>query len=334
MDEDFLRLALELRRRGLPFATATVVRVEPPTSAKPGDRALVAPDGRLHGWIGGSCARPTVLGEARAALRTDSARLVRLSAEAADETSRRGVEDRAMTCFSGGTMEIFIEPHLPAPKLLVVGGQPVGRALVRLGDVLGYRLATAGGGAGGATDGEPDVGEPGALAGEIDPLTFVVVASHGDDDEAWIEAALSAGPPYVGLVSSPRRAASIREHLAGRGFGPEALDALRAPAGLDLGARRPEEIALSIVAEIISVRRAMAAIEWPAPAAEAGEEATAGEPSERRDPVCGMTVEVRSARHVHEHGGSRYYFCCAKCLTAFAEDPARYAASGEGPARS
>ncbi len=307
---EFFARARELERLRRPFATATVVRVERPTSGRPGDKAIVTLEGELYGWVGGSCARPTVIQEAARALREDRCRLIRLAPEPAEPTEsdassgREGITDLAMTCFSGGTMEIFIEPHQPPSKLIVVGDQPVAQALLKLGDVLGF-----------------EVGDTLESAGSH-PLAFVVIATHGEGDEVALESALEKRAPYVGLVASRKRAGSIREYLKVRGLAQDVFDRLHAPAGLDIQAQSPEEVALSILAEIVQVRRNLETVDW-----ESAGPSEAQQPAERKaglDPVCGMSVQKDSARYTLEHAGAVYYFCCAGCREKFGADPAAY----------
>jgi xanthine dehydrogenase accessory factor len=333
---DFFAVAAELERRGEPFATATVVRIERPTSGKPGDRAIVTLDGRLHGWIGGSCARPTVIEEALAALRDGRSRLIRLATEPDANGTRAGITDLSMTCFSGGTMEIFIAPNPPRPRLLIAGAQPLARALAELGGAMGYQVAGVGAQLPGADE---TLADPEAITAHAHPLTAIVVATHGDHDEIALEHALESAAPYVGLVASHKRADSIRKYLAVRGIAEERLAALHAPAGLDIGARAPREIALSILAEIVQVLRASDSFDWGAAAeseerqsegAEGAEGAqmAAGQPESAVDPVCGMTVQIASSAHVHEHEGERYYFCCGGCLAKFVAEPESFLATG------
>jgi len=208
MGDDFFEQAAELQRAGAPFATATVVRAERPTSGKPGDRAIVTADGQMHGWIGGSCAQPTVVREALAALREDQGLLVRLSPDPGAQAPRAGLRDVPMTCYSGGTLEIFIEPHHLRPRLLVVGGLPVARALVHLGHSMSYHVILA----------DPD--HPGGVVPGADELltnlddlpsrvslgTYAVMATHGHYDELALERLLPTVAPYVGLVASRSRA--------------------------------------------------------------------------------------------------------------------------------
>jgi xanthine dehydrogenase accessory factor len=305
MTDSLLALAADLERRGEPFAIATVVRCERPTSAKPGARAIVRADGRLTGWVGGACAEPVVLREALAALADGQPRLVGLVGEGGHDPGRtEGVLSYPMACHSGGTLEIYVEPHLPKPALVLLGHGPVVEALATLGAAAGSAVTVAGG----ETSGAP-----------LPPLTrrsAVVVATHADSDEDALAQALAGEAGYVSLVASRRRGAVVLDRLRERGIPADRLSRLKVPAGLDLGAVEPAEIAVSILAEIVQHRRA----EKP-PLALA---ATAV------DPVCGMTVAVGTARHRSEAAGRAVYFCCGGCKDAFDRDPARYAA---GPAR-
>ncbi len=304
--EALLALAYELSRRREPFALATVVRCERPTSAKPGAKALVRPDGTVSGWIGGSCAEPLVVQEALAALRDGQPRLLALVGDdaAPHGSPREGVREHAMPCHSGGTLEIYIEPVLPKPRLVLVGSGPVAETLAMLAAAVGFVVAAV-------TD-EKD------LAGvAMAPETAIVVATHGRFDEEALERALRSEARYVSLVASPKRARAVVEALGARDVPTERL---KAPAGLDLGAVTPEEIAVSILAEIVQARRACqpearppASAPGPAPGADA------------LDPICGMTVEIARARYVSEIAGRTVYFCGAGCKRRFDEDPTRYA---------
>ncbi len=222
-----------------------------------------------------------------------------------------------MTCFSGGTLDVFIEPLQPQPRLLIVGGLPVAQALAQLGKVMGYRVVAIDP-EGGAAMGHADVvlGRLEAMVDEITPLTWVVVATHGTHDEPAVDVALRAGAGYVGLIASPKRAQAVRKYLKLTGLKEGELAALKAPAGLDLGARRGDEIALSVMAEIVERRRRLEKLEWPA-------EASPTPPRDKAiDPVCNMEVVVAGAAFVHKHGDETYYFCCAGCRERFAADPA------------
>ncbi|HSH75581.1 MAG TPA: XdhC family protein [Longimicrobiales bacterium] len=339
MSDEYLRKASELASAGVAYATAVVVRAEKPTSAKPGDRAIVTREGQLFGWIGGSCAQPTVVRESLRALADGRPRLIRLSPEPGEREVPEGVEEMAMTCFSGGTLDIFIEPRHPAPRLLVVGNLPVGRMLVQLGRAMSYRV-TAVDPSGGEdmTEADEVLRDIADIPRHVDALTFVVVATHGEYDEPALEAALGTSAPYVGLVASPSRGRAVRAHLAAQGVGDAALARVRFPAGIDIKARDGGEIAVSILAEIIEVRQTLptfaegAVTDAAAPTGKGDDVArSAADRSEAADtqrsavdPVCGMSVAIEGAAHTHDHGGRTYYFCCGGCRARFAANADQY----------
>ena len=324
--------AVELDRAGRPYALATVVAVRRPTSARPGARGLILPDGTIEGWVGGSCAQPIVVKEALRALADGEPRLLRLSREMPSDSRRGdGVVDYVMTCHSGGTLEIYVEPHLPAAQLWVAGTTPIAQALVELGAASGYRVSVVDPVA--VPEAFPAaelvVAETSFRSLEATAPPYVVVASQGSWDEEAVAAALALDVAYVGLVASPTRASAIREYLAGEGVAAERIAALRAPAGLDLGAVTPAEVAVSIIAELVQVRRGRAAfVAAPGPATLAGTGAARAEEAIGEivllDPVCGMTVEREHARHIAEHGGVVYAFCSVGCRARFVKDPAAY----------
>jgi xanthine dehydrogenase accessory factor len=255
---DFIEHAYRLAQAGTPFVLATVVRAERPTSAKAGARGIVTADGTLAGWVGGSCAEPTVIREARRALADGEPRLLRLCPpEKMTGLKQPGVVETVLTCASGGTLEIYLEPHLAQPHLIVISHQPIAEALTTLGTGLGFAVTVAG------MDARPErfpqarrvladleFGELG-----VTPNSYIVVASHGNYDEDALEWALRTDAAYVALVASPKRAASVRAYLVESGLSAAQLARLKAPAGLDLGAATPEEIALSVLAEVVQLRR-------------------------------------------------------------------------------
>jgi len=326
--------AAELEVKGKPFAVATVVAVKRPTSARPGASGLVHPDGTIEGWVGGSCAQPVVVREALRALVDGQPRLLRLSKDTPAEGRRGdGVVELVMTCHSGGTLEIYVEPHLPAPVLWVAGTTPIAGALVTLGSAAGWRVSVF------DPIADPDA-FPGAervvtgtdIAG-LDPglAPAVVVATQGVWDEEALAAALARDASYVGLVASPTRAAVVRSWLRDEAAIPEErLAALRAPAGLDLGGETPEEVALSILAELVQVRRGTADfVAAPGPATLAGAAPMLDigpivDDIVLLDPVCGMTVDRAHSRHLAEHDGIVYAFCSMGCRTSFMREPTAY----------
>ncbi len=326
-DAIYARVA-ELSAAGEPFALATVVAVQRPTSARAGAHGLVHPDGRIEGWVGGSCAQPIVVREALRALATDEPRLLRLSREprAADEPRVDGAIEYVMTCHSGGTMEIYVEPHLPRLDLWVVGTTPIAGALVSLGAAMGFRTTLIDPAAVAADHpaaesvlARDDIGaiEPGARP-------YVVVATQGQWDEEALAAALGRDAAYVGLVTSPTRAAAVRAWLLDEGVPPDRVAALRAPCGMDLGATTPEEVAVSILAELVAVRRNRATFVTRSAPAPVVDEVSGEDSIVLLDPVCGMTVDRHATRHVAEHAGIVYAFCSVGCRTAFRKDPEAY----------
>jgi xanthine dehydrogenase accessory factor len=291
-----------------PHALATVVRVDPPVSARVGDKAVVTPDGRLSGWVGGACSEPIVIREALAALAEGSPRLVRITpaemqAAMADEpvvAEPPGVVAAVSTCPSGGGLEVFVEPVGVAPRLVVAGASPVARTLARLAEVLGYDVTPV-------ADAEVDRVDQDSAG----PDDAVVVATMGHYDEEALAAALRTRAGYVGLVSSRKRAATVFEALRARGAGAGDLDRVANPAGLDLGPSTQEEIAVAVLAEVILQRHRRAAMP-SAPVEQAV------------DPVCGMSVALAGALLFTDHDGQRYWFCSEHCLHAFTLEPARY----------
>ena len=308
MAEPLIDIAADLQRRGEPFVLATVVRCEAPTSAKPGAKALVHADGRVEGWVGGACAEPVLIREALKALRDGRPRLVGLYGEGGREPGRtEGILDYAMTCHSGGTLEIYVEPYLPTPQLVLVGHGPVIEALETLGRAAGYALVPL-----------PDA----SAWARLDTLDLgrrasVVVATHADSDEDALARVLRSEAGYVSLVASRKRTTAILGRLSQRGVPADRLGRLKAPAGLDLGAVTPVEIAISILAEIVQHHRGDKTVEAEAAPAVAA-------PTEVIDPICGMTVEIATARHRSDAGGRTTYFCCAGCRETFERNPERY----------
>ena len=332
----FVRAA-ELEAAGRPFVVATVVAVRRPTSARPGASGLVHPDGTIEGWVGGSCAQPVVVREALRSLADGQPRLLRLSKDAPAEGRRGdGIVELVMTCHSGGTLEIYVEPHLPAPLLWIAGTTPIAGALATLGAASGWRVTLFDPVA--DPDAFPDV-ERVIVGTDIknqdpDAGPAIVIATQGIWDEEATAAALSREAAYVGLVASPTRAAVVREWLAEETMlGPERIAALRAPAGMDLGAETAEEVAISILAELVQVRRGTATfVASPGPATLAGvggelqmtPPAPAVDDIVLLDPVCGMTVDRAHARHLAEHDGIVYAFCSIGCRTSFIREPTAY----------
>ncbi len=260
MNTALLSMASELIRRERTFVVATVVRRESPSSARLGDTAIVTHHGTVHGFIGGSCTRATVVDQALMVLARGEPRLISFRDD--DQERADDIVSVPMTCHSGGSVEIYIDPVLPVPRLLVLGSSPVTEAIARLGKAMGYTVHVGGAEDRGDLSEQADEivdsleGLEGRYASRATGVKlFVLVATMGESDETMLASAIGARPDYLGVVASRRRMEEIRETLTRRGVSAEAIATIRGPAGLDLGASRPEEIAISILAEIVSSGR-------------------------------------------------------------------------------
>jgi len=342
MQTDFYDKVQELRNTGNPFAIATVIRAEKPTSAKVGAKAIITEDGKLSGWIGGSCAELTVKREAKKVLQDGQPRLIRLCPpEKMGTAPQEGVIEIALTCISGGTLEIYIEPQLAQPHLVVIGHLATAEALVSLGKGLGWRVSLLGLDV--TRERFPNTDH---IFDELDfskisitKNTHVVVASHGNYDEDMLVAALQSDAPYVALIASKIRSKAILQYLSESSLTQEQIARLKYPAGLDFGAVTPEEIALSILAEIIQRRRQSPREASNSPITNLQLPIIAEHPSatnnqlltEALDPVCGMTVEIAAAHFISEYNGKTYYFCAAGCKRSFDKEPGKYVQSETSP---
>jgi xanthine dehydrogenase accessory factor len=298
-----LAQAGELSKRGEAFALATVVWRQGPSSGQQGSRAVITEAGELHGWIGGACAEPVVIREAQRVIADGEARLLLLGTpEQFGAAVPEGMTVVPIACQSEGALEVYIEPVLPAPHLVVVGRSPMAHTLADLARALGWRAVLIDG---------PDFTS--ADAGE---RSMVVVATQGHYDEEAVQQAVAARPAYLGLVGSQRRGVALLGYLAERGVSRDRLDKVRVPAGLDLGRTTHEEIAVAILAELVQLRASGALPRQSAQAAKPAAEAV--------DPVCGMTVTADAAGRPLQHDGVTYYFCSAGCRRAFESDPAAY----------
>jgi xanthine dehydrogenase accessory factor len=287
--------ASELADARVAFVRATVVRAQHPTSAVPGDDAVVLADGTIEGFVGGQCAEESVRSAALDVLESGEALLLRVLPSGEKEfPDLPGAVVAVNACLSGGALEIFLEPVIPSPLLHVVGATPIADAVGRIAEAVGFAISRPPGAAGPA----------GAVA--------VVIASLGHDEEESIRAALAAGVAFVGLVASGRRGSSLLDSL---GLSKEQRSLVHTPVGIEIGARTPEEIALSILAEVV---RSIRVDGLSAPRFDA-----LSEPARAVDPVCGMTVVQGSSAARLEEGNETQWFCSTACRDRFAERLAR-----------
>ena len=304
------RRAEQLGAEGAAFVTATVVHVQRPASVEPGNVALVLADGTIEGFVGGVCSEHSVRAYALQALQNGKSVLLRIlpfsedgeGSPSHDFTAEDGAVVVQNPCLSGGVIEVFLEPVLPAPRVLVVGATPTAEAVLLIGSQLGLDAVSV--------QGDAFEPRPGDLA--------LVVAAHGRDELHTLRRGLEAGLPYVGLVASPKRGTGVLAELRSDGVPEEQLARIDVPAGLDIGARTPAEIALSILARIVAVRRDGRA----AGAGETRSVAVAGVDDQAPvplaiDPICGMTVAAVASTPQTVHNGETVYFCCEGCKSKF-----------------
>ena len=305
----------------MPAAVAQVVRREAPTSGKPGDKALITADGEVHGWIGGGCTKGIVIKEALEAIREEKPRLVKIQ-NGLDAPEQEGVRQYRMTCMSGGAVEVYIEPIMAVTEIMIFGRSHIAKALCEIGQAAGFRINIV-----------SDLAEAEMFpsAEEIQSLAafkktdkkgknvYAVVCTQGEDDANHLEAALAMNPDYISFVSSRKKANSILMGLKRSGVSHDQLVRIQTPAGLDINAKTPEEVAISILAQVIKHRRS-------------GESSADNEMELELtedlyiNPVCKIPVQKSTAKYILEYEGEKVYFCCDGCKESFEKDPAAYMA--------
>ena len=307
--------AAELERRGEAFALATVVWRQGPSSSQLGSRAIITSSGELIGWIGGACAEPSVIRQAKQIITDGQPRLLLLGTPDQLPSAARyggplpeGMTVVPISCQSEGALEVYVEPVLPVPHLVVVGRSPMAQTLTDLALAIGWRARR--------------LDWPEFSSADVDERSMVVVATQGHGDEEAIERAAAARPGYLGLVASRRRGESVLGYLAERGIPQDQLDRVKVPAGLDLGHTSHVEIAVAVLAELVQMRAAGQIVTTVVPSAKP----TVSEPADAIDPVCGMTVATGEDGAIRpaNHDGVTYYFCSAGCRQRFESEPDSY----------
>lgn len=308
LDTALLTEALRLSGQNLPYAWAIVVRAAPPTSAYVGAQAIITADGRLHGWVGGGCAQDIVVQTSLDAIRNGRSRLIRISNDGG--ISDPDTEHHAMPCASNGTLDLFIQAVNPAPSLHIAGASPAAVAAGKLAAILGWRIS---------------LGCPKGDA--IDP-DYVLVATQGTDDEQNLENALRSSASKVLLIASRRKAHALIAAMRSLGISEQRLADLESPAGPDILACTPAEVALAAVAGLVHAhRKAAGAIRPDASfmdaqpvASRAAQDTTAA----YINPVCLRAIDPNTALHTVTLAGSTHYFCCNGCKTKFDNNPEKY----------
>jgi len=324
--------ANRLRAEEQPFVIATVVAYKSPQSARPGSKAIILPDGSIDGWIGGGCVQPIVIREAQNVLQSGKPKLVTISPDSAHD-DWKGVQSYQMTCQGGGSLEIYLEPVLPKPELIIVGNSPVAQIICGMGKLLEFKVVVADPEANKERFPEADLvlADLSQARSRIGPGSFVVVATMGTGDEEGLEAVAGTTPRYLGFVASKEKAKGLFEYLRGKGVSAEHLERITCPAGLDLGGETLPEIALSVMAGITQLRRRQSepdkdrvksqASSLPVMSASANSRESS---ALSKDPVCGMTVDPSSAKYQSHFEAATFYFCCVRCKESFDRSPESY----------
>lgn len=319
-----LELLNKLNNERKTYAKAMVVRRQLPSSGKPGDFAIILPNGDMHGWVGGGCTRGIVLKEALLAISEGRSRFVRISPDA-EHDEMPNTKLYRMTCQSGGSVDLYIEPVLPRPQMVIFGQSHIGIALAKLCMAMDYKVVVVHQDADRSNYGDLQnlTIVPSLDVSDLTQNSYLIVCTQGQGDEQALEMAIQTGNDFIAFVSSRKKAHAIFNTLRSRGVTFEQLKKIRTPAGLDIGAKLPEEVAISILAQIIEdIRKPDAApepaVSTPAPTLNVEEYYI--------NPVCNIPIHKATARHVLSYHGEKVYFCCDGCKVKFEADPEKYLA--------
>lgn len=315
-----LEEAVKLRAKGEPFVLATVVAYRRPQSAKPGSKAIIRQDGSVTGWVGGGCVQPIVIRESKKVLESGKSNLIIISPDSMHQ-GWEGVQEYLMTCQGGGSLEIYLEPMLPRPSLWILGHSPVAQVLAHIGKILDYNVSVVDPSA--TKDNFPDsdflINRFEEIRTRLTPESFVIVATMGDGDEEALASVAGSNAAHIGFVASREKSAGVFQYLRDKGIPEDQIKQIKCPTGLELGAETLPEIAFSIMAEIIQLRKKQ----------KSGSKKRMEIPltmlTEAVDPICGMKVEVASSKYSTQYEAKTYYFCCLRCKETFDGAPAKYA---------
>ena len=307
-----------LQSRGEPYAFVQVVRRKIPSSGKPGDKAVITKNGKITGWIGGGCTQGIAIKESVLAIEEGKPRFVRIGASSSSD-DMPNTKFYQMTCLSGGSVDLYIEPIPTKPNIIIFGRSHIGMALARICQSLDYPTSVVAD----KIDANdfPNID----ITFEFDQYdlemandkSYVVVCTQGNGDEIALDLALKGKYQYISLVSSRRKANGLFRQMKAMGYTFEELKKIKTPAGMDIHAKLPEEVAISILAEIIAHYRA--------PQLEQTEDLTAMQSDEYYiNPVCNIPIQKSTAKHIIEYNGEKVYFCCDGCKVSFEKEPEKY----------
>ncbi len=312
MLDSYLRKAAELNENKTPYATAVIVRRKIPSSGKPGDKAIITVDGHIHGWIGGGCTQGIVLKEALLSIQEGKPRHISIT-PSGSRNEEIYTKSYAMTCQSGGEVDVFIEPVLPKPTIHFFGISHIALALSKVARAANYPVVCVGDQADKSIFTEVDHFMSNEDFAQLTDA-YAVVCTQGLNDEVSLLTAVRTNPAYLSFVSSRKKANAIFSYLRKEGVTFDQLKKIKTPAGIDIGAKLPEEVAISILAQIIQHSRQ----EKEQKPIQINNE------DYYTNPVCNIPIQKSAAKHIVEHNGEKVYFCCDGCHTSFKQSPESY----------
>ena len=320
MRSEYLEKAQYYNQQRIPYATAVIVKRTIPTSGKPGDKAIILSDGTIHGWIGGGCTRGIVLKEAIESMQEGKPRYVSISPDS-NALSDAHTKIYKMTCQSGGEVDVYIEPVLPKPQLAIFGKSHIGMALSKIARALDYEVVAINKGA------DKNVYPNANRLIELDQLqkndlnksSYIIVCTQGEGDQQALRAAVQLDAPYLAFVASRKKAQHLFTDLRQAGVTMDQLKTIKTPAGLDINAKLPEEVAISILAEIIKDYRNPTEENPSTTPTNLGEDYYI-------NPVCQIPVQKSTAKHILEYKNEKVYFCCDGCKVQFEAAPEKFIA--------
>ena len=312
---DWIKRAHELKKKGRPFAVATVINTVAPTSAKPMSKAIIHQNGDIEGWIGGGCSIHTVITEGLNCIQSGKAIVLRLSPENISKDKVTYKKEVFLNCESGGTLEFHIEPVLPMTKLIIYGSTPTVYALAKIGSLLNYECYIC----------SPNAEFVKELSDNVRVLkdykvfsdqSVAVVATQGENDLHALKSAIDSKSNFISMIISNKKASSLFFQLEKEGYSEEDISRVKFPAGMDINASTPEEIAVSILAELINNRNSVDLKEQVI--------VEVKEDKKEIDPICKMIVDTKNAADTYKFDDINYYFCCTGCKEKFALEPSSY----------
>jgi len=321
MRNEVLEKMVALQRSNIPFAHASIARRTAPSSGKPGDHALITSDGKIHGWIGGGCTRGIVLKEALLSLQDHKSRYVSINNNP-QPTTFSNTKVYSMTCQSGGEVEVYIEPVLPKPQLVIFGSSHIGMAICKVAKSMDYRVTAVMSSADQTVYPSADdvISTSEYEASESTKGSYAIVCTQGEGDVPALLKALEMDTEYIAFVASRMKAQSIFTDLRKHSITFDQLKKIKTPAGIDIGGKLAEEVAISILAEIIQHFRSDDA------SGQDKSEVLSAMPNDDFyiNPVCKIPIQKSTAKYVLQHNGESVYFCCDGCKVSFEKEPEKY----------